>query len=256
MANSLIAPTLYIRGIGYMVRETAKSTFRIANALVLLCLTFASQYAFTEAKGQKDKMKDYIRADAVLAIPTQKVAGFHSEKPSHDIGASIGLGRIFTDRIRGDITATFNQYLYSTGPGSQKGQEHNHLTSLSFMTNGYFHLTKDKKLTVHVTKISPYLMAGIGMTFNKLDDWSDEVPGSHRHLGDTSQNFAWQVGIGVLFNIGNNIDADLMYKYVDLGRTKTKNRQSDNMGTDWETTNVQSKYLRVHEISIGIFFTL
>lgn len=202
------------------------------------------------------KMKNYVRADVVIAIPTQNISGFHGKKPDHDVGGSLGLGRIFTDRIRGDITATFNQYLYKTGPGNQNGKEYNHLTSVVFMTNGYFHLTKDKMLTSHITKISPYLMAGIGIAVNKIDDWTNEVPNNFRHLGDTSQNFAWQVGAGALFKIKDNIDADLMYKYADLGRTITKNFQSVDMGVNWTRTNDQKKCLRVHEISVGIFFKL
>lgn len=212
-------------------------------------------------KSKKSKHKEfepqnYIRADVIVSIPSEKIAGFHLKKPDHDIGGGFGLGRIFTDRIRADVTASFSRYLYRAGPGSQDGKEHNKLTSLVFMANGYYHLTKGKSITVHVTDITPYVMGGIGFAINKVDDWTDEVPFNFRHLGASSQNFAWQVGIGALFKIKNNINADLMYRYADLGKTKTKNLQSINNGLTWTRTSDQSQCARMHEISIGIFFKL
>ncbi len=73
--------------------------------------------------------------------------------------------------------------------------------------------------------IQPYLLAGVGMAWNKMGDWTRTNAASSRPSrtfeGDTNTDLAWTLGAGVSWNVGKNrsgpIKMDLLYQYFDLG---------------------------------------
>ncbi|WP_417671119.1 outer membrane protein [Roseibium sp.] len=77
--------------------------------------------------------------------------------------------------------------------------------------------------------ISPFVTGGIGVAFNKMDDWtrtSNEVAPTRltrTFEGDTSTEFAWSIGGGVsadldkLFGFERPVKLDLTYRYLNAG---------------------------------------
>jgi len=68
-------------------------------------------------------------------------------------------------------------------------------------------------------RFNPYLMGGIGISFNRTSDFFSPMatPGS----GTTRSNLAWNVGIGAQYQVMNNLILDLGYRYLSMGRSRT-----------------------------------
>jgi opacity protein-like surface antigen len=62
-------------------------------------------------------------------------------------------------------------------------------------------------------------------------------------------NFAWNVGLGVGYQITPNVALDVGYRYVDLGKASTKWTNAIYLPGDVRT---QSKNMVQHQIGIGL----
>lgn len=225
-----------------MVRKKLDGIFYIVSLLLVGCLFTSSALA------KKSDKEDYARADIIWSFPTHKISAEHDKKPRSDIAGTFGVGHYFSDNFRGDITATFRRYRYK----SQR--ERQGIKSTAIMASGYFSLANYKRATL-------YFMAGAGVSFNKTgnDRYIDNVINSPMVVwGDTTQNLAWQAGIGTICKVRDNIYADLMYKYITLGATQTKNvscgHTPANPATNCRGVGEQRSMLKNHELSIGIIF--
>ena len=106
--------------------------------------------------------------------------------------------------------------------------DHFRLYKHSFMANAYFdYLT--------CTPWTPYVGAGIGVSYLKVDD------GDYARSG---YRLAWQVMGGVTYDINSNWALDLGYRYADQGRIRVAN--------DEAVTKVNA---RDHEIMFGARYT-
>lgn len=75
----------------------------------------------------------------------------------------------------------------------------------------------------------PFLLAGVGIAWNKMGDWtrtrtSNITRPTRTFEGDTNTEFAWTLGVGLSWNVGKSksgpIKVDLMYQYFDLGNAQ------------------------------------
>ena len=84
--------------------------------------------------------------------------------------------------------------------GSAKGD----LAILSFMANGYWDIETD-------TPVTPYFLAGIGFINADLDIEDSDV--TNASSGDDTV-FAGTIGVGVGYEVSENLIIDLKYKYL------------------------------------------
>ena len=84
------------------------------------------------------------------------------------------------------------------------------LKSQSLMLNGYYDFKNKSKFT-------PYISAGVGMTYIKNDFYFIDPDYSS---SKTDHNFTWSAGVGTTYNVTDNVALDLSYKYVDAGKLK------------------------------------
>ena len=90
---------------------------------------------------------------------------------------------------------------------------------------------------------SAYVGAGLGLSINTADATQG---GSSLFTEETSTNFAWSLGAGVVKNIASNYDLELGYRYVDLGAADTNK-------SEFAPNDEQFKgYLDTHEITAGL----
>ena len=125
------------------------------------------------------------------------------------------------------------------------------------MLNGYWHFKHLYEKHLKSSMLSPYLMAGIGYAGNNTTNLeSRSATQTLAFAGKQKGNFAWQVGVGVLFDINKNIDIDLLYKYADLGKVTSGNLHFDpnDPGAFLGTNAPKDDKLRVHEFLIGCSF--
>ncbi len=73
------------------------------------------------------------------------------------------------------------------------------------------------------TKFTPYIGGGIGYARVKSKAVvTGDIPGGHLDISSSTHenNFAWQLGFGVSYQVTNNIDLDFGYRYSDYGNAK------------------------------------
>ena len=103
------------------------------------------------------------------------------------------------------------------------------------------------------TKFTPYVGAGIGVAFVKADgslDFTSMVPprGVRSYDSRTSNNFAWNLGIGVAYEITRCVKLDVGYRFVNLGKASTNWTDIDG---DWQE-RAGSGRMQQHQISAGV----
>ena len=91
----------------------------------------------------------------------------------------------------------------------------NKLTTQSLMLNGYYDFKNKSKFT-------PYISAGIGFTHVKNKQTDEDLS-----ISDSDNHFTWSAGVGVAYNISENVALDASYRYVDAGKFKFTNNEGD-----------------------------
>ena len=178
------------------------------------------------------------------------------------IAYGIDLSKVYNLPIRTEIEystlgkSTTNG-LYNAGEDAASFT--NTVRSQTLFLNGYYDFKNTSKFT-------PYLTAGLGMAFNKVNNtthYDDEDVTNKLN----SNNFAWNVGAGVAYEFMPNTSLDLSYRFVNAGKT-SKNYQdpengtvthkwgygsgitiTDNNSTDYKTT------LKSHNVMLGLRYT-
>ncbi len=110
----------------------------------------------------------------------------------------------------------------------------------TYMINAYYDFDTG-------TKITPYVMGGIGYAKLKAKDqyWSEEYGKSL--LNKTK--FAWQIGAGASYNINNHLSVDAGYRYIDYGNAAAS-ETVDLGGDEFETEKLDIK--SANEIYLGM----
>jgi opacity protein-like surface antigen len=144
-----------------------------------------------------------------------------------------GIGFKILPFIRTDLTLT-----YRTGyeidsnqlvPGSSATTD---VTNLTGMLNAYYDFPE-------FGRFQPYIGFGVGLAYNDVDSVN---AGGVTLSGESSTDFAWQVGLGTAIALVPGVAIDLGYRYVDLGEVETG--RSGGLGLSGDLT--------AHEVMAGI----
>ncbi|MDE6223843.1 MAG: porin family protein [Alphaproteobacteria bacterium] len=130
---------------------------------------------------------------------------------------SVAYGLNFGKGLRSDVEFTYGfnakeTESYEDDEGSYKDTYKTN--QMSLMLNGYYDIATG-------TKWTPYVNLGIGMSkqtikYKGVDLEEDEVETGK--ASDTT--FTWQAGLGVSYEVANNLSVDAGYRYVDYGKPK------------------------------------
>lgn len=128
------------------------------------------------------------------------------------------------------------------GPPPLDDPMHFNITSYTAMFNVY------KDLGVY-SGFTPYLGAGIGVAYNKLDEvyFTQNPALVNRIEGDDELSFAWSLMAGVGYQVSNNVILDLGYRYLDMGKAESGRVDSAN----FVNPRVKVDDLDAHEFKIG-----
>ena len=85
--------------------------------------------------------------------------------------------------------------------------------------NAYYDLPLTEK------QIKPYIGAGIGYSW--LKETADMTGLGLGKATGKDKDFGWNVGLGVAYEINNNVDLTVGYRYEDLGRIKETGNKTD-----------------------------
>ena len=132
----------------------------------------------------------------------------------------VGAGYELNNWLRFDVTGEYrtksaiNAFgIYSFGGGTFGDQYNAFLKSDIFLANAYVDLGTWNCLT-------PFIGFGIGGAYNTFADLTDiGIATSGNGIGtDASQlNFAWALHAGLAYNVTQNFDVELAYRYLSYG---------------------------------------
>lgn len=80
-------------------------------------------------------------------------------------------------------------------------------------------------LPLTVKQIKPYVGAGVG--YSCLKETADMTGLGLGKATGKDKDFGWNVGFGIAYEINNNVDLTLGYRYEDLGRIEYTDNKTD-----------------------------
>jgi opacity protein-like surface antigen len=159
------------------------------------------------------------------------------------------LGYKFNQYLRADINGQYRElnYTSSKNSGGVTESSKQKIKNLSVFLNGYVDAPNN---TIFV----PYLTAGIGCSRNNPGDLKSRVISLPAFdvdaKGKNTNSFAWTVGFGTRIKIYKNIDADLSYRYADLGKVKIRS-STDASGQSY---GAASQKLNLHQGILSLIY--
>lgn len=192
---------------------------------VLVCASLIALSASAFAAESKSGV--YVRGDigaSKMFAGTQKgkspLSGdFNDVKPVY----SVGVGYKFDNNFRADVNAQLRNSKHESNEREYK--------SKAVFVNGYYDFDSSSIFT-------PYVTAGVGYAQNNMNKLA---------TGNTNvevRNVAYNAGFGSKVNVAKDVDLDFGYKFVNLGKFKSK---------AGETTAELKAH--AHELSAGVIFS-
>ena len=120
---------------------------------------------------------------------------------------------------------------------------HTSITSYTMMLNAYKDLGTFGNLT-------PYVGAGVGMAYNKMDDvyFTGNPALVNKIKGDSELSFAWSLMAGVGYRVSDRATLDIGYRYFDMGDASSET--IDNTLNYNPRVNIDD--ITAHEIKVGL----
>ena len=157
------------------------------------------------------------------------------------------VGYKFDSKFSASLGLQFRCFKYNAAFESQRITQriYNYLALL----NGYYNF-----ITAGI--FTSYISAGIGYTYNKPSDLvSDDPVMPEVNFIAPKQNakaFVWNAGLGAKVNFSKNVDLDITYRYINLGKVKVRSTLNE---LD-RTLNSASQNLKGHQVTLGIIYNL
>jgi opacity protein-like surface antigen len=98
----------------------------------------------------------------------------------------------------------------------------------------------------------PYVGAGLGVSYNVLDDVRQNDGG--RIDGGKNLSLAWSVMAGVGYKVSERMTLDFGYRYIDMGSVESGGVIHCPCGSDAVTNKLRVNDLTAHELKVGIRF--
>lgn len=208
-------------------------------ALALPSLALAEGYYVEGAIGANfgDSVDGYGNIADFTGFESDTAPSFH-----------LGTGYALNDNLRLGVRYSYRSSDFSD---TQNG--------FSPMANGNIDTTANGDFKSHAillegaysfdtgTAFSPFVKAGIGYARNSFEVGSLDVPAfntSFPYGKNSTNNFAWSLGVGVDYALSEQTTLFAEYQYTDLGEVSTQNDAfGDHLGTD---------HYRTSEINVGL----
>jgi len=196
------------------------TTLLATASLAFACNSFAGDYYVSAQAGAsiaQGKLKSANISDDKTANKTLKSSAVYDLTFGRNISPELELAYT-KHNFKAANTDIFGYSL------SRKA----HINSLSSFVNATY------KLSSLNLPVVPYVTAGVGVASNKTskinyvgkDGLGDNA--SYTAAAKRANNFAWQVGVGVLVPVQENLSINLSCKYRDLGKVSSVNNVTDN----------------------------
>lgn len=250
-----------------MLKSSKASLCRATYSLLIPAFLFS---ALLSSKAQAEDgwlFAPYLRVDLGYSSTVDDDGDLHDSTPERDIldmdpnnGAryQIGAGLKLNNYLRTDVTLSYRDKLTKVGsyidadgirnkPSNQLDSGALETSNWSTMLNIYVDPLRAAGLDTGA--FSPYLQGGIGWARNKTEDMKFTTAGTI--IGDTHNDFAWQVGAGVNYAITDQWKLDLSYRFIDMGEARSSNVYFSGSTVSPQPQGARFD-LQAHEVLIGL----
>ncbi len=217
-------------------------------AAVTILYSFSSNAAMESANSSNQKK--YVLIDLGVAYPSKLSNDYGNQKPKSSFYYGIGIGSNFNRFLKIDVTLSqMDKFKFSKpvmnvltdGVATPVAQD---FTSTLLMLNG--------SVNYKYGKMSPYLTAGLGVSYNQAKKW---VTSQVVFDGANYLRFAWDLGLGVDYKINKITSVNLGYKYFSLGKAQTA-ASATNVTNGQRSADVPfSTNLKAQVISVGLKYS-
>jgi len=216
--------------------------------LVLSASLLMTSQALAENRFVNSEVLPYVRLDSGWA-QFQRVNGLSDingnsklkSKTNNIVGAGLGIGINFGDKIRSDIT--WSRHLQ---PGLHSENSTAKVERKPLIDAYFFNLYYETGISMSI--FNPYIGAGAGVAVVKDKLSYVAINRNGMHTGSYSinrkNNFAYKFTLGSAFDLNDRIKFDFSYNYHDYGKTKT--------GMDVLNKQIGKTHYRAHIINAGI----
>jgi len=186
----------------------------------------------------------------------------------HVFGGAIAVGYDFNKRLGVPVRLELEYALFSNAKAKssdrwredsgdwERESSTNTIGVQTLFANAYYDFHNSSAFT-------PYLGLGLGMAFVDMKESgsasrseSGVLESKSWSMGKkSSTNFAWNLGAGVAYAFTDNVSLDLGYRFVGLGKGKTKKGSFiDDDDNVWRGQNKTSN-LYMHQVALGLRFS-
>ena len=169
-------------------------------------------------------------------------------KWDNTFGGSLAAGYDFSKKLNIPVRAELEYAAFTKAEAEKEAWGDKYKQSNNIQTlfvNVYYDINTG-------TRFIPYIGAGLGAGFIRTKGYIDWGAGAIETTGSkTVTNFAWNIGLGLGYEITKNIALDVGYRFADLGKVKT-NWYDWGYGQGFE---FNTKRIYQHQFSLGARFT-
>lgn len=234
---------------------------------------FSEAYAASQYTTNNTNYKNlYVSGEAGISIPlfsTDDSNNYGDTKPKVRVPFGVEAGYRFSDKFRVGFNMSYrshniNQDTELDAQDAKDGKDIKDKANVSQKFSNALFMLNGKYSVGEFYGVKPYIMAGIGMNYAKnrayirKDTAEDGSIVSYKQAGKNQVKFAWNVGVGVEKELGNNFVLCLGYRFVDLGKRETGNEvtvfgQAGKIDK-YDNAAPISASLKAHEIILGITY--
>jgi opacity protein-like surface antigen len=155
--------------------------------------------------GAANAAQQYGSVKGIFDIPSAKES---NSGGSADIdlkttfGGSLAYGFKFGD-FRTELEG---KYIFKAS-AKEAGDSKYGISNYGFMLNGYYDVKTG-------TKFVPYATLGLGWNQSSFKSWIWNVYTGYRDVDLSADSIAYQIGLGVAYNIDDNLSVELGYRYA------------------------------------------
>ncbi len=189
----------------------------------------------------------YVKASIGLSMyrdfkqgPKASFQPYTNNSPHADIVSGIAGGIRFNQYLSGELDFQYRNMDYTASGLSNDKQN---IRNYSVLSNIYIYKPWHG--------FNPFLLAGIGYSRNNNGNMSITPVNNFPTVtvsGKNTNNFIWNVGVGNSIEINKHYNFDILYRYIDLGKVKTK--------TTPGSFKSSTQKLRANEIMMSIIYKL
>lgn len=228
--------------------------------MLIACVLMYSSVAMANIEGlyvsPKSIFSNQIVKDSQLKLNSEMFDSqsfdFNNDY-NHDLGMGLALGYDLNDStsipVRSEVEYTVrmqskDSYSISDDMGSVYGSTKYDIEALFVNTYLDYHNKSD---------FTPYVGFGLGVAFIETNA-NFGISALGENLYDSSAkhrqtNFAYNVGLGVDYEINKNLALDLGYRFVDFGDVETGDNGFDEISVNGES------HVVAHETMMGLRYT-